>query len=618
MTAVSSPATDAARQAVTRGLLASGVSVNNMMASHNSEVAAQAFRTATDHDPSMCDAWLGRILAGDDSAETLAGAWEARVSLGWEIRRLGVLAAHFCPKVFDGLFVQLEITSADSLLAAYGTVLSRDRLYEQAADLLTEAEPRDPFDADLVTYALGVLHFRAQRWPDVLRFFPAEKVWRKPVYGAAAAAMAATALASLGVFEEAFRRANAAIEVELVPAAATIALYTQAMCLRHLGKEADAAQLLRRVYSRDAKFVPARQALDDKDVKLVLTSPEAIEARTDPWNPDSAPSAKETEAAKHADQAAKYLAEGEAELDAMLGMDAAKRQVKLIRSTTKVNKARAKIGLSVPVASRHTLLLGPPGCGKTTVARALTKQLCGLGVLSRPSVEETRRSKLLGRHLGDAEKNTEAAIERAMGGALFIDEMHNLHQTGYSGGDAYGTAVLETLLPYLENDRAELVVFGAGYPKAIDRMLGANQGLRRRFPTVIAFESYTPDELWQLTLLMGEQNQDIIGAGVEEVLRPVFERYYSANETTPDGDMIRGIDRLGNAGFVRNVVEKARDHRNNRLDTAELDELLAADDFDLSEEQMRWFRELTREDFGESLASALADAERDRDDGQQP
>ena len=99
----------------------------------------------------------------------------------------------------------------------------------------------------------------------------------------------------------------------------------------------------------------------------------------------------------------------------------------------------------------------------------MAKQLCGLGVLERPTVVETRRSKLLGRHMGDAEKNTEEAIEGAMGGALIIDEMHNLYETGYSGGDAYGTAVLETLLPYLENDRGNLVVFGAGYPKAIER-----------------------------------------------------------------------------------------------------------------------------------------------------
>jgi hypothetical protein len=93
---------------------------------------------------------------------------------------------------------------------------------------------------------------------------------------------------------------------------------------------------------------------------------------------------------------------------------------------------------------------------------------------------------------------------------VFLDELHNLYDEGYSHGDPYGTAIVEALLPFMENHRDELVVFGAGYPKAVERMLSANQGLRRRFPTGIVFDSYTPEELWRLTVLMGEQKQDIV------------------------------------------------------------------------------------------------------------
>jgi hypothetical protein len=144
-------------------------------------------------------------------------------------------------------------------------------------------------------------------------------------------------------------------------------------------------------------------------------------------------------------------------------------------------------------------------------------------------------------------------------------------------------------------------------------MLTANQGLRRRFSTTITFCSYTPEELWQLTCLMGAQNEDLIAADAEAVLRPVFTRYYSQESLTPDGDVIRGIDWLGNGGFVRNLVEKARDHRNNRLDDEDLDALLAADDFDPTDAALlRRFKELTAEDFGEGLTSAVADAERGR------
>ncbi|WP_139811603.1 AAA family ATPase, partial [Mycobacterium avium] len=68
---------------------------------------------------------------------------------------------------------------------------------------------------------------------------------------------------------------------------------------------------------------------------------------------------------------------------------------------------------------------------------------------------------------------------------VFFDEMHTLHEKGYQQGDPYGNAIINTLLLYMENHRDELVVFGAGYAKAMDKMLEVNQGLRRRFSTVI-------------------------------------------------------------------------------------------------------------------------------------
>jgi type VII secretion ATPase EccA len=230
-----------------------------------------------------------------------------------------------------------------------------------------------------------------------------------------------------------------------------------------------------------------------------------------------------------------------------------------------------------------------------------------LTVLRKPQVEETSRTKLLGRYMADAEKNTEEMLEAALGGAVFFDEMHTLHESGYSQGDPYGNAIINTLLLYMENNRDELVVFGAGYAKAMEKMLEVNQGLRRRFSTVIEFFSYTPEELIALTELMAKENEDVITEEEADVLLPSYTKYYRDETYSEDGDLIRGIDTLGNAGFVRNVVEKARDHRSFRLDDEDLDAVLASELNEFSAHQLLRFKQLTREDLAEGLSAAVAE-----------
>jgi hypothetical protein len=189
--------------------------------------------------------------------------------------------------------------------------------------------------------------------------------------------------------------------------------------------------------------------------------------------------------------------------------------------------------------------------------------------------------------------------------------MHTLHEKGYHSGDPYGNAIINTLLLYMENHRDELVVFGAGYANAMDRMLDVNQGLRRRFSTVIEFFSYTPPELVDLTKLMGQENEAVITDEAAEALLPMYTKFYNDEHYSEDGDLIRGIDTLGNAGFVRNVVEKARDHRSARLDDEDLDAVLADDVANFSTDLLLRFQQLTREDLVEGLTAAVAEQKSD-------
>jgi hypothetical protein len=110
---------------------------------------------------------------------------------------------------------------------------------------------------------------------------------------------------------------------------------------------------------------------------------------------------------------------------------------------------------------------------------------------------------------------------------------------------------------------------------------------------------------------MGRENEDVITDEAVDVLLPAYTRFYDDENISQDGDLIRGIDVLGNAGFVRNVVEKARDHRSFRLDDEDLDAVLSSEFDEFSEDQLRRFKELTRDDLAEGLSAAVAEKKTD-------
>jgi hypothetical protein len=110
---------------------------------------------------------------------------------------------------------------------------------------------------------------------------------------------------------------------------------------------------------------------------------------------------------------------------------------------------------------------------------------------------------------------------------------------------------------------------------------------------------------------MVRENEDVITDDAVDVLLPAYTRFYDDETISQEGDLIRGIDTLGNAGFVRNVVEKARDHRSFRLDDDDLDAVLASDFDEFNDDQLRRFKELTRDDLAEGLSAAVAEKKSD-------
>jgi SpoVK/Ycf46/Vps4 family AAA+-type ATPase len=244
-----------------------------------------------------------------------------------------------------------------------------------------------------------------------------------------------------------------------------------------------------------------------------------------------------------------------AELNQLVGLDPVKQQVHAIAAQLRVAKMRDTHGLTSQPPAMHFVFTGPPGTGKTTVARILGRIFAALGLLVRPEVVEAHRADLIGEHLGSTAIKTNKLVDSAMGGVLFIDEAYSLHNDGYSGGDAFGAEAVQTLLKRAEDERDRLVIVLAGYPDDMDRFLRSNPGLASRFSTRVTFPSYGPEDLVKIAKLLADQAGDKFDQGAVDALDEIFAHACEA----------RRIDDLGNGRFVRSLFERACAWRDLRV-----------------------------------------------------
>ncbi|MGW2328200.1 right-handed parallel beta-helix repeat-containing protein [Streptomyces sp. NPDC001700] len=182
-----------------------------------------------------------------------------------------------------------------------------------------------------------------------------------------------------------------------------------------------------------------------------------------------------------------------AELDAMVGLGAVKHEVTDLVNLLQATRQRQAAGLPTPKISHHLIFSGPPGTGKTTVARLYADLLHSLGVLNTGQLVEVARADLVGRYVGHTAQLTKEVFERAFGGVLFIDEAYTLTPEG--AGSDFGQEAVDTLLKLMEDHRDEVVVIAAGYTEEMRRFLASNPGLASRFSRTVEFEHYNSEEL---------------------------------------------------------------------------------------------------------------------------
>ncbi|WP_297847950.1 type VII secretion system ESX-3 AAA family ATPase EccA3 [Mycobacterium sp.] len=530
------------------------------------DAARSGFAALTRIAHDQCDAWTGLAAAGDVSLRVLEAVSRTAATAGVLQRQVDLAPDSLGFRYDTGLYLQFRATTPDDFHLAYAASLAMAGRFADADSIVAGLAADRPNWRE-ARWVSVVINYRAERWSDVVKLLTpiVNDTDLDDAFSHAAKIALGTSLARLGMFAPALsylEEPDGPVVVAAVDGALAKALVLRA----HVDEDA-ASEVLQDLYAAHPENEQVEQALTDTSFGMVTTTAARIEARTDPWDPETEPSAEDfVDPAAH-ERKAVLLHEAERQLAEFIGLDEVKNQVSRLKSSVAMELVRKQRGLAVAQRAHHLVFAGPPGTGKTTIARVVAKIYCGLGLLKRENIREVHRADLIGQHIGETEAKTNAIIDSALDGVLFLDEAYALVATGAKND--FGLVAIDTLLARMENDRDRLVVIIAGYRADLDKFLDTNEGLRSRFTRNIDFPSYAPSELVEIAHTMAEQRDSIFEPAALEHMEALFTKL--ANESTPDANGIsrRNLDIAGNGRFVRNIVERSEEEREFRLDHSE-------------------------------------------------
>ena len=249
-------------------------------------------------------------------------------------------------------------------------------------------------------------------------------------------------------------------------------------------------------------------------------------------------------------------------MEQIIGMAAVKEKLREFESIVNFTIAAKERGLTVPDANMHMLFTGNPGTGKTTVARIIAQKLYDIGVIMENKLVEVERKDLVAGYVGQTAIKTGEAIEKALGGILFVDEAYTLTPTSASD---FGGEAIATLIKAMEDHKNDLIVIFAGYEDEMQSFVQSNPGVASRLGFTFHFDDYSAAELREIFV----NKLTASGFSVTEEARDKTERLMQ---------YFCRVKNFGNGRFVDKVIQStlsrhARDYRPETMDVINEDDI---------------------------------------------
>jgi hypothetical protein len=193
----------------------------------------------------------------------------------------------------------------------------------------------------------------------------------------------------------------------------------------------------------------------------------------------------------------------------------------------------------IPPSLGSLIFSGNPGTGKTMIARLYSQALFQLGYLKKGHIVAVTESDLIAGYVGQTGLKTREAVERAIDGVLYVDDIHAIVSK-----DHYGQEAIDELVPAMEIYKHRILFIYSGYQENIDKFLKCDPGLPERIAHIINFPDYTVKELVEILDLMAFQR----GFNIPSKTKIKAEAYFT--------ELAKQSRLIGNANLVRNLLDQ--------------------------------------------------------------